>query len=187
MALPREVLGLDSEVSRSVLTPEVQRGGVVSRPAASFRGGRPYREPPISGASGPGPLAPGPTSPELRRAGGEAPGSAARGGQKSLHSRASGACRTPRGRGGNPQLPAQERRPATGSGWGVFSREERGRWPPRARGLGEARGRGPAGRGQRRRAGWGRGEAAPASRCAPAPDVRSFPQSQQQARGGGES
>lgn len=49
MALPREVLGLDSKVSRSVLTPEVQRGGVASRPAASFRGRAPTGNGPSRG------------------------------------------------------------------------------------------------------------------------------------------
>lgn len=65
MALPREVLGLDSEVSRSVLTPEVQRGGVVSRPAASFRGGAP-----LQGAAHLGGLRSRPSSsrPDLPRA-----------------------------------------------------------------------------------------------------------------------
>lgn len=178
-------------VSGSGLTSEVQRGGVGSRPAPSFPGRAPTGHRPSLGPQVRAPQAPGLTSLELRRAGGKAPGLAARGMQKSLPCRASGARSAPRGRGENPQLPAQERRPAPGfglgGGGGVFSREEKGRGPPRAWGRGEARGRGPAGRGQRRRAGWGRGETAPASRRAPAPDVRSFPQSQQQACGGGGS
>lgn len=65
---------------------------------------------------------------------------------------------------------------------GMFSREERGRGAPRVWGArGSLRTRAWPGGKRRRRAGRGRGEAAPASRREPAPDVRSFPQSQQQA------
>lgn len=67
---------------------------------------------------------------------------------------------------------------------GRCSRERKPRGAGRrgSEGRGAAWGRAP-GRGAalRRRAGPGRGEAAPARRGEPAPDVRSFPQSQQQA------
>ena len=45
----RGVLGLDGKVSRSVLTPEVQRGGVATRLAASFRGRAPTGNRPSRG------------------------------------------------------------------------------------------------------------------------------------------
>lgn len=115
-------------MSDSGLTSEVQRGGVGSRPAPSFPGRAPTGHRPSLGPQVRAPHAPGLTSLELRRAGGKAPGLAARGRQKSLPCRASGARSAPRGRGENPQLPAQERRPAPGFGWGgggACSRERR--------------------------------------------------------------
>lgn len=124
-------------MSDSGLTSEVQRGGVGSRPAPSFPGRAPTGHRPSLGPRVRAPHAPGLTSFELRRAGGKAPGLAARGRQKSLPCRASGARSAPRGRGENPQLPAQERRPAPGFGWGGGGRVlARGEGARAAAGLG---------------------------------------------------
>lgn len=97
--------------------------------------------------------------------------------------RASGARRGHEGAGKPRTSRPGTAAPVRGSaGWGMFSREERGRRAPRVWGArGSLRTRARSGGELRRRAGPERGEAAAASRREPAPDVRSFPQSQQQA------
>lgn len=138
--------------------------------------------PPRSGAGASEFPRPGPAPPRRPGAVGGWVGEA----EPGLGGAPSSSSRAPAARG-SPELPGGNAGPAARAAWeGVLARGGRG-------GAGR---RGSEGRGARRQPGDerpagarsrggepgpGRGEAAPASRGEPAPDVRSFPQSQQQA------
>lgn len=173
MALPREVLGLTVR-SPLCTDPRGAEWGSLLAPLLVF-GGAPYRERPISGASGPGPLAPGQSDlPELRRAGGEAPARLlAEGRRASTPGPRVPRC-TPRGRGETHNSLPRNDAPLLAPAGGC-SRERRRALAAAGLGAGEARGRGARGEGAEAAGRLGtRGSRSRQSPCA-SPGRQSFP------------